>query len=84
MIQLEINLEIQEQELTVKLCTLTAENEKQINPEVWYTPESVGRLNIPPFGVEIRDPDIPIRVKQYPVSQEGKERLQPVIKHLLH
>ncbi|RMB92689.1 hypothetical protein DUI87_30998 [Hirundo rustica rustica] len=56
---------------------------KKINSEVWYTPDSVGRLNIPPFSVIIKDPETPIRVKQYPISPEGKNGLKPEIERLL-
>ena len=44
MIELGINLEVRAKEIAVKLYTLTAEDEASINPEVWYTPESVGKL----------------------------------------
>ena len=83
MIKLKINLEVKNKGIEVKLYTLTVEDEAKINPEVWYSPESVGRLNISPFEVSIRNPEIPIRVKQYPMSQEGREGLHPVIKRLL-
>ena len=83
MIELGINLEIKDKEIAVKLCTLTAEDEARINPEVWYTSESVRKLNIIPFEITITNPEVPIRVKQYPISQEGKRGLQPVIDRLL-
>uniref|UniRef100_A0A8C0BSY0 ribonuclease H n=1 Tax=Buteo japonicus TaxID=224669 RepID=A0A8C0BSY0_9AVES len=83
MIELEINLEIKTKEIAVKLFVLTTEDEAKINPEVWYTPESVGRLNIAPFEVTIKNLEIPIRVKQYPMSQKGRHGLQPVIERLL-
>ncbi|PKU30297.1 endogenous retrovirus group k member 25 pol [Limosa lapponica baueri] len=59
------------------------EDEAKVNPEVWCSPDSVGRLNIKPITVSIRDPDQPIRVKQYPIPREGQEGLQPVIERLL-
>jgi len=54
-----------------------------INPEVWYTEESVGKLNITPFKVKISSPEIPVRTKQYPVSEGGRRGLKPEIKRLL-
>lgn len=83
MIELGINLKIQDNALIVKLCVLTAEDEAKIHPEVWYTPESVGKLHITPFEVTIRNPEIPIRVKQYLMSQEGRQGLQLVTERLL-
>lgn len=80
MVKLKINLEVENKGIEVKLYALTVEEEAKINPEVWYSPKSVGRLDISPFEVTIRNP---IRVKQYPVSQEGREGLQPVIERLL-
>lgn len=83
MIELGINLKIQDNAVIVKLCVLTAEDEAKINPKVWYTPESVGKSDITPFEVTIGNPKILIRVKQYPMSQEGRQGLQPVIERLL-
>jgi len=64
MIELGINLEVRDKD------------EARINLEVWYTPESVGELEITPFQITIMNPEIPIRVKQYPMSQEGKKGLK--------
>lgn len=50
---------------------------------MWYTPDRVRKLNIPPFSVTIKDPETPIRVKQYPISPEGKNGLKPEIERLL-
>lgn len=54
-IELGVNLEVTNKELTVKLCTLTIKDEEKINPEVCYTSDSVGKLDIAPFE-EPRDP----------------------------
>lgn len=51
--------------------------------KVWYTPDSVGKLDIKPIEVNIRDPSEPIRVWQYPIAQEARKGLQPVIDRLL-
>ncbi|RMB92590.1 hypothetical protein DUI87_30899 [Hirundo rustica rustica] len=72
-IEMGINIEVVNEEIKIKLCPLRVEDEEKINSEVWYTPDSVGRLNIPPFSVIIKDPETPIRVKQYPISPEGAE-----------
>ena len=64
MTELGIGLEIENEGIKIKLCPLRVEDEQKINPEVWYTPETIGRLNIEPFSVTIKNPDIPIRIKQ--------------------
>lgn len=83
MVELGINLEVDQEKLKIRLCLLTVEDEAKINPDTWYSPGSVGKLNIKPITVSIRDPDQPIRIKQYPISREGREGLQPVIERLL-
>lgn len=82
-IELGINLEVVNKELQIKLCPLRVEDEKKINPEVWYTPETVGKLQIKPFSVEISDPGNPVRIKQYSIHREGKLGLKPEIDRLL-
>ncbi|XP_017667104.1 PREDICTED: protein NYNRIN-like [Lepidothrix coronata] len=83
MVALGINLEVSEQQLKVKIYALTAEDENKMNPEVWYTPDTVGKLDIDPFEISITDPNKPIRIKQYPIPNEGKIGLKPTIERLL-
>lgn len=82
-VELGINLEVKNKEIKIKICTLQVEDEQKINPEVWYTPESVGRLEIPPFMVTIKNPDVPVRIKQYPISLEGRRGLKPEVERLI-
>ncbi|RMC20787.1 hypothetical protein DUI87_01639 [Hirundo rustica rustica] len=82
-IELGINLEVVDKELKIKLCPLRVEDEQRINPEVWYTPESVGQMDIPPFTVTLKNPDIPVRIRQYPISLEGRMGLKPEIDRLV-
>lgn len=82
-VELGISLEVVDKELKIMLCPLRAEDEQSINPEVWYTPESVGRLDIKPFKVTITNPGVPTRIKQYPLSEEGRQGLKPEIQRLL-
>uniref|UniRef100_A0A8B9CRI0 ribonuclease H n=1 Tax=Anser brachyrhynchus TaxID=132585 RepID=A0A8B9CRI0_9AVES len=82
-VELGISLEVVDKELKVKLCPLRVEDEQDINPEVWYTPDSVGKLDIAPFKVTITNPSMPIRIKQYPLSEEGRRGLKPEIERLL-
>lgn len=83
MIELGISLDIKEDRLMVKLCPLRVEDEREINPEVWYTPDTVGKLDIEPFHVTIRNPEIPVKIKQYPLSEEGRQGLKPEIQRLI-
>lgn len=82
-VDLGINLEVEGKELKVKIGALTVQDEEKINPEVWYTPETVGKLDMTPFEVTIKDPEVPIGIKQYPLSQDGRQRLKPEIERLL-
>ncbi|RMB88785.1 hypothetical protein DUI87_34875 [Hirundo rustica rustica] len=63
--------------------SLTEEDNFEISNAVWYTGE-VGKLNIQPINVEIQNPEIPIRVKQYPISLEGRKGLKPVVENSVH
>ncbi|KAJ7428273.1 gag-pro-pol polyprotein [Willisornis vidua] len=83
MIELGINLEVKNQKLKVKLYSLTVEDEREIDPGVWYTPDSVGKLDIKPLEVTIKNPEEAVRIRQYPISQEGKQGLQPIIERLI-
>lgn len=83
MIELGIGLEVKNETLKIKLCPLRVIDEEKINPEVWYTPETVGKLDIEPFSVTIRNPEIPVRIKQYPLPREGRLGLKPEIQRLL-
>lgn len=82
-VEMGIQVDVEKEELKIRLCPLTEVDEKQINPEVWYTPETVGKLDIEPFEVVIKNPEIPVRVKQYPLSNEGRRGLKPEIERLL-
>ncbi|RMB89210.1 hypothetical protein DUI87_34400 [Hirundo rustica rustica] len=53
------------------------EDNFEISNTVWYSDEA-GNLNIQPISVEIQNPEIPIRVKQYPISLEGQKGLKPI------
>lgn len=55
-IELGIGVEVEGDALQIKLCPLTVKDEGEINPEVWYTPEKVGRLDTEPFEVVIKNP----------------------------
>lgn len=82
MIELGIGIIIDHNELRINLCPLTIQDKEQINPEVWYNPETVGKLDIEPFSVTIRNPENPVTIKQYPISEEGRWGLKPEIDRL--
>uniref|UniRef100_A0A674H8N5 ribonuclease H n=1 Tax=Taeniopygia guttata TaxID=59729 RepID=A0A674H8N5_TAEGU len=83
-VELGIQIEVVEKELKIRLCPLRLEDEEKINPEVWYNPGTVGKLNITPFTVKIRNPEVPVRIKQYPISLEGRKGLKPEVERLLN
>ncbi|RMB90844.1 hypothetical protein DUI87_32768 [Hirundo rustica rustica] len=62
---------------------LTEEDNFEISDTVWYSGE-VGKLNIQPISIEIQNPEIPIRVKQYPIALEGRKGLKPVVENSVH
>ncbi|RMC20715.1 hypothetical protein DUI87_01567 [Hirundo rustica rustica] len=76
MVALGINLIVKDSKLIVSLYKLTLEDEREINPKVWHTGREAGRL-------EIERPEDPIRVKQYPISLEGRRGLKPIIEDLI-
>ncbi|RMB97489.1 hypothetical protein DUI87_25970 [Hirundo rustica rustica] len=67
----------------LKIYSLTEEDNFEISDTVWYTGEA-GILNIQPISTEITEPEIPIRVKQYPISLEGRKGLKPVVENSVH
>ncbi|RMB97780.1 hypothetical protein DUI87_25780 [Hirundo rustica rustica] len=69
--------------MKVKIMKLTAGDIEEINPEVWAEGGKSGLLNIPPIEVKMQPGTPPIRIKQYPMSLEGKKGLIPIIEQLL-
>lgn len=82
-VALGINLMVKESQLVVSLYKLTTVDEEKIDPKVWYAPGEASRLEIEPIHIEIEKPEEPIRIKQYPVSMEGRRGLQPIIDNLV-
>ncbi|RMC11790.1 hypothetical protein DUI87_11916 [Hirundo rustica rustica] len=70
-------------QMKVKIMKLTAGDIEEINPEVWAEGGKSGLLNIPPIEVKMQPGTPPIRIKQYPMSLEGKKGLIPIIEQLL-
>ncbi|XP_057269062.1 uncharacterized protein LOC130601185 isoform X1 [Pezoporus wallicus] len=82
-VELQLEIKVKNQELTVSAYPLTVDDQKQINPDVWYSPDTISRLEIPPIKIQISEPHIPVRVRQYPISLEGRRGLRPEIDRLL-
>ena len=82
-IELQLEIKVENQKLAVYTYPLTIEDQKEINSDVWYSPDAISKLNIPPLRVQISDPHIPVRVKQYPISPEERRGLKPEIDRLL-
>ncbi|RMB92791.1 hypothetical protein DUI87_30841 [Hirundo rustica rustica] len=82
-VQLGVGIIPEEGRMKVKIMKLTTEDLEKINPEVWAEGGKSGLLNIPPIKIEMQPGTPPIRVKQYPISLEGKKGLTPKIEQLL-
>ncbi|RMC11184.1 hypothetical protein DUI87_12097 [Hirundo rustica rustica] len=67
----------------LKIYSLTEEDNFETSDTVRYTGEE-GKLNIQPISNEIQNLEIPIIVKQYPMSSEGRKGLKPVVENSVH
>ncbi|KAJ7409002.1 hypothetical protein BTVI_58147 [Pitangus sulphuratus] len=79
-VSLGIGVVPEEGEMKVKIMTLKEEDEDKINPSVWASEDQVRKLKIDPIKIEIINPNHPM---QYPISQEGRMGLKPIIDKLL-
>ncbi|RMB95963.1 hypothetical protein DUI87_27548 [Hirundo rustica rustica] len=82
-VKLGIGVIPEDGKMTAKVLKLGQEDEEKINKEVWAGEGNRGGLNIDPISVTIEREDCPIRVRQYPISLEGREGLKPVIEGLI-
>ncbi|KAJ7412842.1 endogenous retrovirus group k member 25 pol [Pitangus sulphuratus] len=81
-VSLGIGVVPEEGEMKVKIMTLKEEDEDKINPSIGALEDQVGKLKIDPIKIEIINPNHPIQVRQYPISQEGRMGLKPIIDKL--
>ncbi|RMC04312.1 hypothetical protein DUI87_19131 [Hirundo rustica rustica] len=82
-VQLGVGIFPEKGRMKVRIMKLTTEDLKEINPEVWAEGGKSGLLDIPPIKIEMQPGTPPIRVKQYPISLEGKKGLALIIEQLL-
>ncbi|RMB88834.1 hypothetical protein DUI87_34768 [Hirundo rustica rustica] len=82
-VQLGVGVIPKDGKMVVHIMKLTQGDIQEINPEVWATEGKYGCLDIPPIKIEMQKDTPAIRVKQYPMSPEGKKGLASVIEHLL-
>ncbi|RMC20888.1 hypothetical protein DUI87_01741 [Hirundo rustica rustica] len=82
-VQLGVGIFPEKGRMKVRIMKLTTEDLKEINPEVWAEGGKSGLLDIPPIKIEMQPGTPPIRVKQYPISLEGKKGLGLIIEQLL-
>lgn len=82
-VKLGIGVIPEEGRMTAKILKLNQEDEKKINKKVWAGEGNRGGLDIDPIRVTIEREECPIRVRQYPISLEGREGLKPVIEGLI-
>ncbi|RMB94965.1 hypothetical protein DUI87_28626 [Hirundo rustica rustica] len=80
---IDLRIKIAPCERKFKIYSLTEEDNFKISDTVWYTGKE-GKLNIQPISIEIQNPEIPIQVKQYPISLEGRKGLKPVVENSVH
>ena len=89
----EITLEVNNQELiqiiSLSLTSVPTEGEiseeiiNQVYPGVWATDTPGRAKNAPPVEVNLKEGQQPVRIKQYPLKQEDREGIQPVIEKFL-
>ncbi|RMC20148.1 hypothetical protein DUI87_00994 [Hirundo rustica rustica] len=84
MVAVGISLIVKDSRIVVSIYKLTCEDEEKINPEVWHTGRKAGRLDMNPISIEIKRPEDPIRVKQYPIPLEGRRGLKPIMDDLIN
>ncbi|RMB92789.1 hypothetical protein DUI87_30839 [Hirundo rustica rustica] len=82
-VQLGVGVIPKDGKMVVHIMKLTQGDIQEINPEVWATEGKYGCLDIPPIKREMQKDTPAIRVKQYPMSPEGRKGLASVIEHLL-
>ncbi|RMB97483.1 hypothetical protein DUI87_25964 [Hirundo rustica rustica] len=82
-VQLGVGVIPKDGKMVVHIMKLTQGDIQEINPEVWATEGKDGCLDIPPIKTEMQKDAPAIRVKQYPMSPEGRKGLASLIEHLL-
>ena len=82
-IKLGLEIGVHQEQLVITMATLTEDQERKINPEVWVAPGNRGGLRITPFEVTLKQEGETVCVRQYPIPIEGKRGLEPVIRELL-
>ncbi|TRZ08278.1 hypothetical protein HGM15179_018832 [Zosterops borbonicus] len=82
-VQLGVGVIPEKGRMIVKIMKLTTGDLEERNPEVWAEGRKSSLLDIPPIKVEMQAGIPPIRIKQYPISPEGKKGLAPIIEQLI-
>lgn len=82
-IELKLEIKVEDKKLKVSVYPLNVTDEEMINPDVWYSPNTISKLDMIPFEIQIKNPNIPVRIKQYPLSLEGRRGLKPEIDRLI-
>jgi hypothetical protein len=59
------------------------EVDQQVSPSTWYDGISVRAKTAIPVKIWLKDPNHYASCRQYPLKQEAKEGLQPIIKKFL-
>lgn len=69
--------------LVVTLCQTSEKVCAEVNLEVWAVPRKCGKLDMEPLQSTLKPPGQVVSKKQYLVSKEGREVLQPLTEFLL-
>lgn len=82
-VQLGVGIIPEGGKMVVKIMRSTEIDIKEIDLRLWAREGETANLDIPPIKVEMKEGTTNIRVKQYPMSQEARQGLAPVIERLL-
>lgn len=82
-VQLGVGTIPKDGQMVVKQFVLREEDDKKIEPEVWYEEGNRGGLDINPLRITLIPGSSPVRRKQYPIPMEGRKGLQPIIDGLI-
>lgn len=82
-IQLGVGVIFQDGQMVAEVTVLRESDESERDSDVWAEEGKSGLLDITPIKTEIEQGTPPIRVRQYPMSAEGRRGLTPVERALI-
>lgn len=82
-IQLGVGVIPQDGQMVAKVTILRESDESEIDSDLQAEEGKSGLLDIAPIKIEIEQGTPPIRVRQYPMSAEGRRGLTPFVRGLI-